>query len=123
VNKRKPTVIETQLTGNSAVLTLKVDGNIVDFQGHFSSYPLLPGVTQIDWAVYYGRTLFDIPSEFGGMDVIKFQEPIQPDSIVELALNWIAEKEKLQFSFYSVAEGTSKRVTHSSGRIKLDAAK
>ncbi|OLQ74336.1 3-hydroxyacyl-ACP dehydratase [Photobacterium proteolyticum] len=122
VNKRKPTVIDTQLTNSSALLRLKVDADIVDFQGHFPSYPLLPGVTQIDWAIYYGKTLLKTPSEFGGMEAIKFQEPIRPDSIVELSLNWLAEKGKLQFSFYSVTDRAEERVTHSSGKIRLEAA-
>jgi len=122
VNKRKPTVIDTQLTDNGAVLKLKADADIVDFQGHFPAYPLLPGVTQIDWAVYYGKTLLNTPAEFCGMEAIKFQEPIQPENIVELTLSWQAEKEKLQFSFHSLAASTGERVIHSSGRIKLAAA-
>ncbi|WP_299019765.1 3-hydroxyacyl-ACP dehydratase [uncultured Photobacterium sp.] len=119
MNKRKPTIIEQKVTDNSAVLTLKVDADIVDFQGHFTSFPLLPGVTQIDWAVYYGKTLLNTPAKFAGMEVIKFQEPILPDGIVKLTLDWSAEKGKLHFSYSSANDGEPEGVTHSSGRIKL----
>ncbi|WP_407676560.1 ApeI family dehydratase [Photobacterium obscurum] len=123
MNKRKPTIIDQQINDSTAVLTLKVDADIVDFQGHFPSYPLLPGVTQVDWAVHYGKTLLNAHCEFGGMDAIKFQEPILPDSIIELSLTWFAEKEKLHFSYTSVKEGKPEPVTHSSGRIKLEMAR
>ncbi|EAS45471.1 3-hydroxyacyl-ACP dehydratase [Photobacterium profundum] len=113
--KRKPTIIAQRISDNSAVLTLKADADILDFQGHFSSHPLLPGVTQIDWAMHYGQTLLHANPLFAGMEVVKFQEPILPDSTVELSLTWSDEKQKLHFVY------TSDKGTHSSGRIKLDA--
>ncbi|PSW06881.1 3-hydroxyacyl-ACP dehydratase [Photobacterium lipolyticum] len=114
MTKRKPTIITQKITNDSAVLTLKVDADILDFQGHFPSHPLLPGVTQIDWAFFYGQILLNAHPNFAGMEVIKFQNPILPDSIVELTLCWSEDKQKLQFSY------TSENGPHSSGRIKLD---
>lgn len=123
VNKRKPTIIAQQLKDNRAVLTLKVDADIIDFLGHFSSHPLLPGVTQIDWAVYFGKKLLNAHNEFGGMEAVKFQEPILPDSIVELTLTWAVEKGNLHFSYISIIDDQFEPVTHSSGRIKLGEAR
>ncbi|MGF1759094.1 3-hydroxyacyl-ACP dehydratase [Photobacterium sagamiensis] len=114
MTKRKPTIIAQHIADDRAVLTLKVDADILDFQGHFPSHPLLPGVTQIDWALFYGQTLLNAHPNFAGMEVIKFQNPILPDSIVELSLNWSEEKQKLQFTY------SSEKGPHSSGRIKLD---
>ncbi len=113
MSQRKPTIIEQQVTDNQAILTVKVDAGLTDFQGHFEDYPLLPGVTQIDWAVYYAKSLLDCQGEFAGMEVIKFQEPILPDSTVTLTLKWVAEKQKLHFVFNSGDK------QHSSGRIML----
>jgi hypothetical protein len=51
------------------------------------------------------------------MEVLKFQEPILPNTEVELELRWVKDKEKLYFAFSSKqGESVSK---HSSGRILL----
>jgi 3-hydroxymyristoyl/3-hydroxydecanoyl-(acyl carrier protein) dehydratase len=111
--KLKPTILSEDPIEGGIVLTLRVDEDITYFQGHFSTYPLLPGVTQIDWAYHYGTTRLNTPAVFKGMEVIKFFKPITPDSTVELTLKWNAEKQKLAFIFQS-SEGK-----HSSGRIQL----
>lgn len=116
----KPTVISQRQEGDIAELVLRIDPHLADFEGHFPSYPILPGVTQIDWAVYFGEHVLGTPTVFAGMEVIKFQEPIQPNKDVLLTLSWNSEKGKLQFSYTSKGEETD--VTHSSGRIALDKA-
>ncbi|OAN11012.1 3-hydroxyacyl-ACP dehydratase [Photobacterium jeanii] len=113
MTKRKPTIVDQVVSDNKATLTLKVDADIADFQGHFAQFALLPGVTQIDWATHYGQALLNAAPQFAGMEVIKFQEPITPDMTVTLNLEWVADKKKLYFSYQSEAG------THSSGRIKL----
>lgn len=114
---RKPTLIKQQIAENSVTLWLQIDGEIEDFKGHFPQLPLLPGVTQIDWAIYYAQQLFDSPKSFQGMEVIKFQEPILKDTLVKLALTWHADKQKLHFNYTS--EQGDESHTHSSGRILL----
>jgi 3-hydroxymyristoyl/3-hydroxydecanoyl-(acyl carrier protein) dehydratase len=111
--QRKATILEQQINADQAILTLQIDAGIADFTGHFPGYPLLPGVTQIDWAVFYGKQLLNSGSRFAGMEVIKFQEPILPGSVVQLALTWDAKKQKLHFSY------SSENGQHSSGRIRL----
>lgn len=111
--QRKATIIDQKINANNAVLTLRVDAEIADFEGHFPDYLLLPGVTQIDWAIYYGKNLLNSGTRFAGMEVIKFQHPIFPNNIVLLTLTWDAQKQKLHFSYNSDAG------SHSSGRIRL----
>ncbi len=113
MSQRKATIIEQQIIDNKATLTLQVDADITDFEGHFPGYPLLPGVTQIDWAIFYGKKILNCGSRFAGMEVIKFQEPILPNSVVLLTLTWHADKQKLHFVY------SSENSRHSSGRIKL----
>ncbi|MEZ8825438.1 3-hydroxyacyl-ACP dehydratase [Vibrio amylolyticus] len=115
--KRKPTLIESEIHFPSAQLTLKVDADILDFSGHFKHFPILPGVTQIDWVLFYGVDFLNIPPAFKGMEVIKFQEPILPDSIVRLSLSWDEVKHKLSFKYTSMRN--DEQVTHSSGKMKL----
>ena len=114
MTKRKPTITAQHCTASQVELTLHVEADILDFQGHFPQHPLLPGVTQIDWAIYYGHKLLNTYPHFAGMEVIKFQEPILPGSNITLTLEWFADKHKLHFAY------TSTKGTHSSGRIKLD---
>lgn len=122
MTKRKPTIISTQTQAQdenqpSVVITMRVDDDILDFTGHFANHPLLPGVTQVDWAIYYGQMHLQANSVFQGMEVLKFQEPILPNTEVELELRWVKDKEKLYFAFSSKqGESVSK---HSSGRILL----
>ncbi|MGI2259707.1 3-hydroxyacyl-ACP dehydratase [Shewanella sp. GXUN23E] len=109
-----PTPLTTQVTGHSARVELQPGASLTDFQGHFAQFALLPGVTQIDWAIRFARQLLATPTRFSGMEVIKFQEPIEPDMRVTLELNWLADKNKLTFSY------SSPKGVHSSGRIKLE---
>jgi 3-hydroxymyristoyl/3-hydroxydecanoyl-(acyl carrier protein) dehydratase len=111
--QRKATILDQQVSAEKARLTLQIDAQIADFEGHFSEYPLLPGVTQIDWAIFYGKQLLNSGSRFAGMEVIKFQEPILPGTVVLLSLTWDKDKQKLHFSY------SSDHAQHSSGRIKL----
>ena len=114
MSQRKPTIVDQQICANKAILTLKIDAVLADFEGHFPNYPLLPGVTQIDWAIFYGKKLLiNSGTRFAGMEVIKFQDPILPDSIVLLTLTWNTDKQKLSFSYHAEA------CQYSSGRIKL----
>ncbi|OCH17982.1 3-hydroxyacyl-ACP dehydratase [Aliivibrio sp. 1S165] len=122
MTKRKPTIISTEISTlddnqSSVIITMHVDDDILDFSGHFSGHPLLPGVTQVDWAIYYGQQYLQAQSNFKGMEVLKFQEPILPNTQVELELKWVKDKEKLYFSFSSIHGGGVSK--HSSGRILL----
>ena len=125
MTKRKPTIMtvveidaESNVSavmkkGKGVIISMRTDDDIIDFQGHFTKQPLLPGVTQIDWAIFYGIKYLGALTSFLGMEVIKFQNAIQPNTQIELQLSWQAEKNKLYFTYVS-SEGV-----HSSGRILL----
>lgn len=117
MEKRKPTIIAVENKENSVTLTMKVDADILDFRGHFTHFPLLPGVSQIDWALHYAIEHLQTPPTFKGMEVIKFQEPILPDSTVDLSLVWDGEKQKLAFKYSSLRD--EQLIIHSSGKMKL----
>lgn len=117
MDKRKPTILEVETSESTSTITMKVDAEILDFRGHFTDFPLLPGVSQIDWALFYAIEYLNTPPTFKGMEVIKFQEPILPDMCVNLSLSWDAEKQKLAFK-YSSQQG-DRLAIHSSGKMKL----
>ncbi len=115
MDKRKPNIIAVDTVENESTLTLHVSADITAFKGHFKSFPILPGVTQIDWALHYAVHELNVPGFFKGMEVIKFQEPILPDATIQLSLKWDADKNKLSFSYTS----NNGEQTHSSGKMKL----
>lgn len=117
MEQRKPTITEVHVEDKSATIIMKVDANILDFRGHFTHFPLLPGVSQIDWALFYAIEYLGTPPLFKGMEVIKFQEPILPDSVVTLKLTWDDDKQKLAFKYSS--HTPDRLVIHSSGKMKL----
>lgn len=112
----KPTILAQTVSEHNVSLVLQIDPEISYFEGHFPSFALLAGVVQIDWAIYYAEQFLSCSGKFAGMEVIKFQQPILPDSKVLLTLTWIEDKQKLHFAYHS----EDQQVTHSSGRIKLD---
>ncbi|MFT6925901.1 MAG: acyl-coenzyme A synthetase/AMP-(fatty) acid ligase/3-hydroxymyristoyl [Psychromonas sp.] len=112
--RSKATIIEQVVSENTALLTLRIDADLIYFDGHFPDYSILPGVTQLDWAIYYAKKMLNSGTRFAGMEVIKFQQPILPNDIVQLTLTWFADKQTLQFSYASAGN------THSSGRVKLE---
>jgi 3-hydroxymyristoyl/3-hydroxydecanoyl-(acyl carrier protein) dehydratase len=111
----KATIMEQKIVENSAKLLLRIEPSIVYFDGHFDNYPILAGVVQLDWAIHYGKKLLTAYSVFDGMEVIKFQQPILPNTTVLLTLRWEKEKKKLYFSYTS-----GENNNHASGRIKLE---
>ncbi|WP_063658295.1 hypothetical protein [Aliivibrio fischeri] len=120
--KRKPSILTTKdISVNEAqpsvLICMRVDDDILDFTGHFPNYPLLPGVTQVDWAIHYAKHYLNTHSNFKGMEVLKFQEPILPNMEVELELKWDIEKSKLYFTYRSNKGDTVSN--HASGRIVL----
>ncbi len=117
MEKRKPTLKHIEVTDHTVTIEMCVDADILDFQGHFSHFPLLPGVSQIDWALFYATQYLNTPPVFKGMEVIKFQEPILPDMQVTLTLSWDAERKKLTFKYTSL--DNTQLIIHSSGKMKL----
>jgi len=94
-------------------LQLKIPQDLTYFSGHFPTAPVLPGVVQVDWAMHFARQYMSLPSDFLGMEVLKFQQLIRPADAVLLSLRFEPEKNKLYFSF-TVADKAC-----SSGRILL----
>ncbi|MCT4706062.1 hydroxymyristoyl-ACP dehydratase [Enterobacteriaceae bacterium H11S18] len=106
----------TQPDMNQLCLLLRVPAGLMWFQGHFPVQPLLPGVAQLDWVMTYGAELAP-GMRFSAIDSVKFQRPVQPDSLLELTLRWDASRSVLSFSYQQVSDDAQHPV--SSGKIKL----
>ena len=92
-------------------LVFYIPKELIYFEGHFDQHPILPGITQTHWAQHFGRKHFAIEGRFTGLEVIKFQHVIQPDTEVTLSLTYNSASKKLTFQYLS------DKGVHSSGRI------
>lgn len=108
---RWPEVVGITVEGDMAELLLRIPPELIYFDGHFSGNPILPGITQVHWAEYYARQHFHIEGAFCRLEAVKFQQVIFPDTVVSVRLEYMFEKQKLSFRFFS------DKGTHSSGRI------
>lgn len=86
-----------ELQADSVTLTLQVEAGLFWFQGHFPELPILPGVAQLDWVMHYGVSLLAPGKQFAAVENIKFQQPVPPDSLLQLRIDWDAEKSRLSF--------------------------
>lgn len=86
-----------------AEYALEASAGLLGFQGHFPGAPILPGVTQLDWAIHFGRLAFGEPGVFLGVDQLKFKEPIRPGEALTLKLEQDPERGSLRFAFRGAA--------------------
>jgi acyl-coenzyme A synthetase/AMP-(fatty) acid ligase/3-hydroxymyristoyl/3-hydroxydecanoyl-(acyl carrier protein) dehydratase len=107
-----PIIVHSEVSESSASFILDISHDLAALDGHFPRFPVVPGVAQIEWAIYFSRNTFNILSEFKGMDQIKFLNLLQPPCLVELSLSLDLVKKTVSFKYFS---GTK---LVSSGRIK-----
>ena len=108
-----PEVHSQLLSGHSITMSIIIPINLKVFDGHFIGNPVLPGVTQIDWAINYGCQLLSISKQLKikCLEVIKFQHIISAGDKLELLLDWDEKKLKLKYKYLKQGKQMS------SGRI------
>ncbi|MCL1066227.1 thioester dehydrase [Shewanella olleyana] len=108
-----PEIIAQQTTDEGICWQIFVAADLDYFKGHFDEQAVLPGVTQLDWAIQLGCQAFGYQTEVASLEVLKFQQLMLPDSQVELFISHNPEKSKLTFSY---RDGDKR---YASGRIAL----
>ncbi len=109
-------VISSTVAERSLELTLFVADNLSYFTGHFTDFPILPGVVQLHWAVNYAQELLGLATPVMTVERLKFTCPIQPNIRIALTITHNAAKTVADFRFHSPA-GSSKNLTFSQGRL------
>lgn len=109
-----PEVLSSEVVGSKCRLNLIVPEDCVWFKGHFDQAPILSGVAQMDWVMTMAQQFLHIKESFIGVEVLKFQNIIQPKDEFTLELEYLLEKQKLVFSMVGANEKPL-----SSGRIVL----
>lgn len=92
-------------------LTATVPIDLVYFSGHFPTFPLVPGVVQLGWALEQARARNLCRGEPQGIENLKFQHFLRPADPCSMTLKWDNDKRKLYFSMRTGATMTA------SGRI------
>ncbi len=69
------------------------------FRGHFASYPLLPGVVQLDLAAEQAREAWDDLESLTSVVKLKFKRPIRPGDDFMLRLRRRADRSRVDFEF------------------------
>jgi 3-hydroxymyristoyl/3-hydroxydecanoyl-(acyl carrier protein) dehydratase len=83
------------------------------FHGHFSGFPLTPGVVQLAWVIYFANLHLDIGQPKPPQPIVKFQLPIFPDDSFQLHLDWQADPQRLNYRLSTLAGDA-----HASGRLQ-----
>jgi acyl-CoA synthetase (AMP-forming)/AMP-acid ligase II len=108
-----PIVVHSEVHEISATFILDISHDLATLNGHFPKFPVVPGVAQIDWAIYFSRIVFKELGEFKGMNQIKFLNLLKPSCFVELELNLDLAKKMISFRYFSGSN------LFSSGRIQF----
>lgn len=95
------------------VYRLKIPADLLWFKGHFPGSPILPGVVQLEWVIYFARQHFVLAPKLSAVEQLKFQMIIEPDAEVTLSFYYSTGEGSLSFSYESSVG------RHSSGRIRF----
>ena len=91
MTKLFPTLTLLSQTEQQISLQLDICADLHWFAGHFPEAPVLPGVTQLDWAVHYSRQYFPQLAQLQAVEVLKFQQMIRPGHQLQLMIARSAE--------------------------------
>lgn len=94
-----PTIISTQIDDDCICWRLDIPAELEYFNGHFPEQPVLPGVTQLDWAIKLGCPHFGYACDVAVLEVLKFQQLMLPNTQVNLTICHNAAKAKLTFTY------------------------
>ncbi len=112
----KHTVLRFEKNDTEAGFTVEYElyfpATLIHFQGHFSDFPLLPGIAQVDMVMTFSRSL-GVDGGFSSIERLKFVRPIFPERRIILTLNVTHSKSRVNFQFLD-DDGS-----YSQGRILL----
>jgi hypothetical protein len=73
-------------------MKLHIPDDLIYLDGHFDQFPVVPGVTQINWAATFLQHL--MPGK-------KFFKPLRPNDTCWMELGYSSEKGRANFSLYT----------------------
>jgi len=110
--KTEPVLLEKRLEEEEAWFQLFLPADLFQFQGHFTEFPLLPGVAQLDWAVRYASDVFDNAAVVSKVSKLKFKQFIKPENTVVLHLRNIQGKGQVLFEMLTGDDVCASGILH-----------
>ncbi len=110
-----PIIVSEEIDPPKVEFELIVPQDLFYLQGHFADTPVLPGVTQIHWAISLAMQHLPLKPTFLGIEALKFHRIIKPMAALKLALEYVETSGKLQFTY------SSDLGLHSHGRVLFGA--
>jgi 3-hydroxymyristoyl/3-hydroxydecanoyl-(acyl carrier protein) dehydratase len=108
-----PAISGVQRAGARFAAELDVLPGQTQFDGHFPGTPILPAVSQIDWAVRLARDAFTLPVRFSALRSLKFLRVIQPPVRLSIELMLRDDGRSVDFIYMY------RRTPCASGRIEF----
>lgn len=97
---------------DTATITLRIQPDLACLRGHFPLLPLVPGATQIGWALEFAAEVLGTPTTLCAVRALKFERVIQPGRSLQLRLSKESGGDVLRFEY------ASESGRHSAGRIE-----
>ena len=111
MNVLEPIIVSQDFDPPHCNFELIVPEELYFLQGHFPDRPIVPGVTQVHWAISLSRSVLPLKPTFLGIEALKFHRIIKPLTHLRLEVEHVEASGKLRFSY------TSELGQHSQGRI------
>lgn len=108
-----PELLEEVETAHGCRRTLRVPPALACLAGHFPSFPVVPGVVQIQWVMDVARNLAGQELQLRRIEALKFKGILRPGEILELSAEWSPSGEHIDFRLWN------SRTQFASGRCVL----
>ncbi len=106
-----PEVLNNNIVGHKATLDISIPKDLFYFKGHFPESPILPGITQVHWAVHYAKDCFNISGIITRCPSIKFTDLIKPGITLKLILEIFPKDSYITYEYKNDEQ------TYSTGRL------
>lgn len=114
-NRRAPRWLGEHVHGTGWRVTLEVPEHCAYVDGHFDGQPVLPGIALVHWSMQQARRLFALTTDFGGLERLRFPQPLLPGDRFEMTLEHRQDDAGASLRL----ECDSQRGKHVTGRVAL----
>ena len=97
-NVTYPYVLDYSIQSFNAQFNLVFAHNSNFFKGHFTDFPILPGVVQLFFAKEFVKDTFNLDFIPEKVKKVKFSSIIKPDTLVHLSL--VRKENSVDFKFF-----------------------
>ena len=98
-DERLPQILGVVQRDGEVDLDIFIPDSLFYLRGHFPTYPILPGVVQVDWALHFGRDYLSVGAGSSAVIQVKFRRPIRPLERIRLRLMHAEAQRRLSFDY------------------------